>query len=202
MKRRQRGFQLGGGRGRKRAGWCRRAPPCRRRACSVSFSREPMQVGDRTRPGGEAGLADDLVHGAVRQQLAVGDVGDLVAALGLVHVVRGDEHGQALGGEVVDLVPELAPGLGIDAGRRLVEQQQVGLGQDAGAERQALLPAARQLAGELQPRGRRAPAARWRRVRWPADRAGRTRAPRTPGSRGSTGPDRARSAASCSRRAA
>ena len=72
-----------------------------------------------------------------------------MAALGLVHVVGRDQHGDALGGEVVDLVPELAPRLGIDAGRGLVEQQQLRLRQDAGAERQPLLPAARQLAGKL-----------------------------------------------------
>ena len=49
----------------------------------------------------------------------------------------------------MDLVPELAPRLGIDAGGRLVEQKQAGLVQQAGGERQALLPAARELAGEL-----------------------------------------------------
>ena len=97
----------------------------------------------------ELRAGDHLVDGAVRQQLAVGDIGDLVAALGLVHVMGRDEHGEAFGGERVDLVPELAPRLGIDAGGRLVEQQQLRLGQDAGAEREPLLPAARQFAGEL-----------------------------------------------------
>ena len=58
-----------------------------------------------------------------------------MAAFGLVHVMGGDEHGDALGGKVVDLVPELTPRLGIDAGGGLVEQQQSGLRQDAGAER-------------------------------------------------------------------
>ena len=72
-----------------------------------------------------------------------------MTALGLVHVMGGDQHGDALGGELVDLVPELAPRLGIDAGGRLVEQQQLRLRQDAGAERQPLLPAARQFAGKL-----------------------------------------------------
>ena len=92
---------------------------------------------------------DDLFDRAVRQQFAVGDVGDLVAALGLVHVVGRDQHREALGGERVDLVPELAPRLRIDAGGRLVEQQQFRARQRAGAERQPLLPAAGQLAGEL-----------------------------------------------------
>ncbi len=50
---------------------------------------------------------------------------------------------------MVDLVPEVAPRLGIDAGGRLVEQQQRGIGQDAGAEREPLLPAAGKFAGEL-----------------------------------------------------
>ena len=85
----------------------------------------------------------------MHQQFAVGDVGDLVAALGLVHVVGRDQHGEPVGGERVDLVPELAPRLGIDAGGRLVEQQQLRARQRAGAERQPLLPAARQFAGDL-----------------------------------------------------
>ena len=72
-----------------------------------------------------------------------------MAALGLVHVVGADEHGHAVGGEPVDLVPELAPGLGVDSGGGLVEQQQLGLVQDRGGQRQALLPAAGQAAGEL-----------------------------------------------------
>ena len=51
-------------------------------------------------------LRDHLVDGAVREQLAIGDIGDLVTALGLVHVMGRDEHGQAVGGERMDLVPE------------------------------------------------------------------------------------------------
>ena len=94
------------------------------------------------RPGGDegdqAGLLDDLVGRAARHQLAIGDVGDLVTALGLVHVVGRDQHGDALGGVGMDLVPEGAPRLGIDAGRRLVEQQQLA----ARAARRRRAPAA------------------------------------------------------------
>ena len=85
----------------------------------------------------------------MRQQIAVGDVGDLVTALGLVHVVGRHQHGEAVGGERMDLVPEVAARLGIDAGGRLVEQQQLRVGQRAGAEREPLLPAAGEFAGEL-----------------------------------------------------
>ena len=74
-----------------------------------------------------------------------------MAALGLVHVVRGDQEGQALAGELVDLLPEIAARLRIDAGGRLVEQQQLRLVNHAGRQGQALFPAAGKLAGKLVP---------------------------------------------------
>ena len=92
---------------------------------------------------------DHLLDRAAHQQFAVGDVGDLVTALGLVHVMRGHQDGEALAGERVDLVPEFASRLGVDAGGRLVEQEQLRARQRAGAERQPLLPAAGELAGDL-----------------------------------------------------
>jgi hypothetical protein len=64
--------------------------------------------------------------------MAVGDVSDLVTALGFVHVVGRDQHGEPFGCERVDLVPEIAPRLRIDTGRRLVQQQQLWTGQRAG----------------------------------------------------------------------
>mmetsp|Transcript_23364 Transcript_23364/g.55525 ORF Transcript_23364/g.55525 Transcript_23364/m.55525 type:complete len:246 (+) Transcript_23364:1539-2276(+) len=81
--------------------------------------------------------------------MAVGDVDQLMAALGLVHVMRRDQHRDALAGEQMDLVPELAPRLGVDAGRGFVQQQQARPVQQAGGEREALLPAAGQRAGQL-----------------------------------------------------
>jgi len=50
----------------------------------------------------------------------------------------------------VDLVPEIAPRGGVDAGGGFVEQQHFGLVQHAGGQREALLPAARETAGELR----------------------------------------------------
>src|SRR5271170_2960066 len=49
----------------------------------------------------------------------------------------------------MDQIPEFATRLGVDAGGRLVEQQQFRLMQHAGGEREALLPAAGELTGEL-----------------------------------------------------
>jgi hypothetical protein len=63
--------------------------------------------------------------------------------------MRRDEHGETFGCEGVDLVPKIAPRLGIDAGRRLVEQEKLRTRQRTGAERQPLFPAARELASDL-----------------------------------------------------
>ncbi len=49
----------------------------------------------------------------------------------------------------MDFAPEFPPRLGVDAGGRFVEEEQIGFGKDAGAERQPLFPAAGQIAGEL-----------------------------------------------------
>ena len=50
----------------------------------------------------------------------------------------GNQHGDALRGELVDLVPEVAPRAGVDAGGGLVQQQQARRVDQAGGQRQAL----------------------------------------------------------------
>ena len=80
----------------------------------------------------------------LREQISVGDVGEPMAALGLVHVMRRDEHGQTAGGELVDFVPEFAARLRVNARRRLVEQQQLRLVNQARGQREPLFPAAGQ----------------------------------------------------------
>ena len=72
-----------------------------------------------------------------------------MAALGLVHVMGRNQHRHAVVGEPMDLVPEVAARLRVDAGGRLVEQQQLGLVHHRGGQREPLLPAARELPGEL-----------------------------------------------------
>ena len=109
-------------------------------------------------PGMQRRLPDDLVRSALGQELSIGDIGEAMAALRLVHVVRADEHRDALGGERVELVPELAPRLRVHACGRLVEQQQLGVVQQAGGEREPLLPPAGERAGELlRPRAQTEP---------------------------------------------
>ena len=137
------------GRGRPRAAWRRRRRSARRRAGRAAARAMASSPGPVTTKVCRPDRAEHLLDGALGDHPAVGDVADAVAALGLVHVVGGDEHGHAVGGQPVDLVPELAPRLGVDAGGRLVEQEELRRVHDAGGERQALLPAARQRAGEL-----------------------------------------------------
>ena len=103
----------------------------------------------------------DLARRAVRDDLAVEDHHEAIALLRFVHVVRGDEHGHAaIGGQLVNQVPEHAPSARIDAAGGLVEEQQLRLVQQRRRERDALAQSRRQSAGqhaqrllELQPRG-------------------------------------------------
>ena len=71
-----------------------------------------------------------------------------MAALDFVHVVRRDEGRRPAGRKLVDEVPEVAPRRRIDARRRLVEEEDVGLVDDGAAEGETLLPAAAQLPGQ------------------------------------------------------
>ena len=99
--------------------------------------------------GREPRMRDHLGRGALDQQAAIGEVRELVAALGFVHVMRADQYRHPFGGEIVDVLPEIAPRLRVDARGRLVEEQELRLVQEARGERQPLLPAARQRAREL-----------------------------------------------------
>src|SRR5882672_11286450 len=97
----------------------------------------------------QAGLPDDVVNGALCNDLAEIDVDDAVATLGFVHVMGADENRQPAFAQAMDFLPEIAARLGIDAGRGLVEQQQPRIVQHAGGESQPLFPTAREFARQL-----------------------------------------------------
>ena len=88
-------------------------------------------------------------NGATGQDFAVGQVGEPMAPLGLVHVMRCDEGRDALGGEAVDHIPEFASRLWIDARGRLVKQEQLGIVNQAGRKGQPLFPSAGEFACKL-----------------------------------------------------
>ena len=123
-----------------RGGMVRRRGPPRfssgRRATKVSSrSRLPVRLLELL---GRAGRED--AAGVHRHQP--------VEALGLVHVRRGDEHAHPRppGPDLVDERPELLAGEGVDAGRGLVEDEQVRVVDQGGAEADLLLHAAGELA--------------------------------------------------------
>jgi hypothetical protein len=85
-----------------------------------------------------------LVRRTVRDDPAGRQDQDPVSQLlGLVEVVRGQQDGGLLAvGQPVHQVVEFAPGLGVEPGRRLVEEQQLGPAHDADRHVQAApLPA-------------------------------------------------------------
>ena len=94
-----------------------------------------------------------IVRRALGDERPVEDEGQAVALLGLVHVVRRHEHRHApLRGELVDQVPEEPPAAGVDAARRLVEEEQLRLVQERGGERHALPLAGREGLGHRSAR--------------------------------------------------
>src|SRR5215218_11286156 len=69
---------------------------------------------------------------------ALVDDGDAVAVLGLVHVVGGDEHGDLLAAvQLLQVIPDGRPGLGVEADGRLVREQRPGRAQRRTGDRQA-----------------------------------------------------------------
>ena len=69
--------------------------------------------------------ADQFLGGLVGNQAAVVDDGDAVAQpVGLFHVVRGVEDGHALLAEPLDAAEDRVPALRVEAGGRLIEEEQ------------------------------------------------------------------------------
>ena len=77
----------------------------------------------------------ELAARALGDDLAVVDDRDAVGELvGLVEVLRGEQHGRALGDEHAHDLPHLVAAARIEAGRGLVEEQQLGGHDDAGGD--------------------------------------------------------------------
>ena len=89
---------------------------------TAQLAKPAEKIRSAHRPGRELRMRDHLGSAVpVISSLPYAMYSKPVAALGLVHVMRADQYGDALGSEHVDLVPEFAPRLWIDARSRLVE---------------------------------------------------------------------------------
>ena len=96
-----------------------------------------------------AATFDDSRGAVAHQHLAGVHERDAVAALRLVHEMGGDEDGHAVAAREIDqALPEGVARDGIDAGGRLVEDQDVGRMDHRHGERQALADAERQGVGQ------------------------------------------------------
>ena len=96
-----------------------------------------------------AGAALDLGRRARRDHVAVVHGREPGVLFRFVHIGGCDHHAhlRPASTDAVDQLPELPPRQRIDAGRRLVEDQEIGIVDQRAAERQLLLHAARELAG-------------------------------------------------------
>ena len=93
---------------------------------------------------------DQLADGPQLEDLAVVHDRQAVAQdLGFLHVVRRQEDRPALRSEPPDDVPQRAPGGRVHAGRRLVEEHELGVADERQGDRESLALAARQV---LRPR--------------------------------------------------
>src|SRR6185436_17053890 len=92
-------------------------------------------------------LRDQFGRRAESDEMAVIDDRDAVAeALRLFHVVRREQHRTAAFAESRDDFPQLDAALRIEAGRRLVEEEDVGPADERGRDGEALLLSAGELA--------------------------------------------------------
>ena len=144
----------------------------------VVISSSPSAPALASRPGGSSGgpplpatlkrdrgrpplAVAELVRAPLGDDPAGGDDRDAVGEpLRLVHVVRGQEDALAQSLEVRDHVPGLAAGRGVEPGRRLVEEEQLGVADQGHPD----VEPAQLAAGEGAPRGHR-PCGRARRAR-------------------------------------
>ena len=102
-----------------------------------------------TRGTGGIGVREflQLGDGADGDQLRLVDVADAATTLGLVHVMRGDEEGDAFAGELKEQVPERAARYRVDAGGGLIEEDNLGRVDDGAGKSEALLPSTGELSG-------------------------------------------------------
>src|SRR5580693_7504993 len=82
---------------------------------------------------------------AIGDDLAEIDIGNVTAALGLVHVVGGDEESDPVPGEFKQEIPKQAASHGVDAGGGLVQEKKFGLMEHGAAQSEPLLPSAGKL---------------------------------------------------------
>ena len=110
----------------------------RRRAAAAAPAAAAGRCAGSTQPDVQRAGADrglELRRGALGDDPAVVDDGDAVGELvGLLEVLRAEQHRGALGDERPDDLPHLVAGARVEPGRRLVEEHQLGGDDEAGGD--------------------------------------------------------------------
>ena len=101
--------------------------------------------------GGGGILLHQLFRAIQRFDAAIDHDRDAVAILGFVHIVGGDEDGDAAVGGRIDQAPELPPGDGVDAAGGFVEEDDGRVVDDGDGKGKLLLPPERQGATRVIP---------------------------------------------------
>ena len=127
------------------------APPAAARAASATRS-SPAGAVKRSCPSAPSRVSSAGLPGG--DHPAAVDDDDLVGEpLGLVHEVRGEHDGDAVGAQLRGPVPGRVPGLRVQPGGRLVEEDQLGPADHGQRQRQPLLLRRRTAAGtRVRPR--------------------------------------------------
>ena len=87
-----------------------------------------------------ADAGDQFRRGSQSDHFAVIDDGDAIAqAFRFIHVMGGQENGSSIGAQVAQYFPELPARLGIEAGRRFIEEQELRIADEGGGDGEALL---------------------------------------------------------------
>src|SRR5438477_11910550 len=106
--------------------YCSRAKNCQKRPLAALrefyAAVRPIAPNPDLGPTKSLGQRSKSLHPRCRgEQFALGNISQPLAAFSFVHVVSGDKERQRLGGELMNLLPEIATCFWIDACRRLVQ---------------------------------------------------------------------------------
>ena len=114
-------------------------------------SRSAVACGERTSTAESAeAWRDDLLDGRVGDHAAAADDHQVLGdQRHLAHQMRGEEHGPALAGELLEQRPDPEDALGVEAVGRLVEDDRLRVPEQRGGDPEPLAHAEREAAGAL-----------------------------------------------------
>ncbi len=115
----------------------------------AKLDRQVEQIRAAHRPGGEFRTRDHFRDRSMSEQVPVGKISDPMASLRFIHVVSGDEEGEALGCQQMDLFPKITTGFGIDPRSGFIKEEQTRIVDEAGGQGEPLFPSSGEFTRQL-----------------------------------------------------